>query len=96
MRKFVSLFLSLLLILMIMPIGIFTASADTDGFFTFDVYNNKASIRHCETSITDAAILRKKILNFAISNDLAYDINGDGISDARDLVNIKKQIANSK
>ncbi len=62
------------------------------------VYSKPSPDLDCDgnLTVTDAVLLRNNLLNSAISEDLAYDINGDGISDARDLVNIKKQIANLK
>ena len=68
MRKFMSLFLSLLLILMIMPMGIFTAFADTDGCFTYYVDNGKTIITRCDTSVIGEVTIPSTIGGYPVTS----------------------------
>ncbi|MBE6796825.1 MAG: hypothetical protein E7531_00580 [Ruminococcaceae bacterium] len=54
MKKLVSVFLVLMLLLSALPMGLFsiTASAATEGYFTYTISNGKATITDCDTSIS--------------------------------------------
>ena len=51
MRKLISLILSLVMVFTIIPMAV-SVSADTDGYYTYSVSNEKATITKCTTSIS--------------------------------------------
>ena len=52
MKKILSMFLCLLMVVSVIPIIGLTASAKTDGYYTYTVSNGKSTITDCSTSIS--------------------------------------------
>ena len=70
MKKILSVILTMILILSIVPTGLFsiTASAETSGYYTYTVSNGEATITDCDTSISGDVTIPDKLGGYPVTS----------------------------
>ena len=67
MKKILTILLCAVLLFAIIPMGAFTASAATSGYYTYTVSNNKATITACDTSISGAVTIPSTLGGYPVT-----------------------------
>ncbi len=70
MKKFLSIALTVALMLTVLPFGLFAVptSAATSGYYTYSVINGKASITDCDTSISGNIVIPSTLGGYPVTN----------------------------
>lgn len=68
MKKLLSICLSILLIISVIPIGTFTASAATNGYYTYTVSSDKATITDVKTAISGDVTIPSTLGGFSVTS----------------------------
>ena len=68
MKKILTILLCAVLLFAIIPMGAFTASAATSGYYTYTVSNNKATITACDTSISGAVTIPSTLGGYQVTS----------------------------
>ena len=66
LRKILAILLSLILICGVVPIGAVSVSAETEGYFTYEVENGKVTITGCDSSISGDLVLPATIDGYPV------------------------------
>lgn len=70
-RKLVSLILSIIILLGILPINAFTVNAKTEytkGYYTYTISNGEATITHCDTSISGGVTIPSTLGGYPVTS----------------------------
>lgn len=75
MKKILSVILTLSVILLSLPLSVVTASAETDGYYTYSVSNGKATITDVTTSIRGAVTIPSTLGGYPVTRigDFAFE-----------------------
>ncbi len=78
MKKLLSFILALVLIISAVPLGVFSfkASAETDGYYTYTIENNKATITDVDESISGDITIPDMLGGYPVTSigDLAFSV----------------------
>ena len=79
-KKLFSLLLTIALIATILPMGIFTVSAETEGYYTYEVSNGEATITGCDTSISGDITIPSTLGGYPVTHIDALSLFGSAIT----------------